>query len=1088
MGRLREWSGVVLGRRRLAGIIGVGVVLALVATMFGLDVNMGGGRDDGQRAMFTIGGGEGAIVICHVANAAPLADYVCDGVEDDAQFQAAMDALPVTGGQIYVLGGTYTFVATVARAIDNITIEGIGQGSLFQNDGVTPIFSVGAQSNWVFRNFRTDAGGITLAGGTGYTLENVSLGATYYAYRTAGDITGDEWDIPSGRTATCVVAAYNASATSKAQADYVCDQIDDHVEILAAIAALPAHGGRIALSPGDFHIRAPIVVNTNGVIISGEGKYTTRLILSSNSDCNMIEVERNAGATLTTGFRLEHVELVGNRANQASGHGIYVNYGAHITIEDVGIAGIKQDGIHLTAPGGSHSSTIVMHALTITDCEVNGIHLLNAGGVFLSDSALDANVALAINRDAGGAGTFWITNCHFEANGTPCVDVVDAAVAIRGCSFADRVDIRTNISCSIEGSTFGDPASYGLQLTRAGDTLTRHRVIGNSFTSDMGINLNNVRGNVVASNSFNTITGDIYFNGTSTSNNNFVYMVNGDLGAFTHYINDTANANMAFGLTINQGTADDEIFTLKSSDVGHGGTGLSEADTFFRVSKSEGTSGGVQFMCLKDSDGSPSMAILFDAILDENADTTKSTAGRSIVEYRISQVTATSFGNIVADGNIFGVRARVGGGFSTLVLVDEDGDLWLNGHLTVAAGTPSEYFMIVAEEDFGAMPGNTQRYGLRVILQADKTAAGYAGSVHGVNCRVQVHDGNTQNWTGAIGVRGYTAYVNTMPASAGTVTGMASFVCTAEIPNAATVTNLYGLHIATPIVAGAKLVNDYGIYIAAQNTGSALNYAIYTNAGQVRLGDDLIVVDSYIELDEMAAPGAGGADTVRIYAFEGGGALTDLCAVFQDGTVDVFAQEVTPLDAPILTYSSNTPLQLILKKPHPGLVQYVLVFPGGEEFVLREVQYHDADKIAANQGAEGPLPAGWEVTTVEERVQPRIDELNARIAEVEARITLLEGGMAQCDLLIDQNLDEIVLLGSAISDLEADLAVATSEEEMELIEEALDNKRTELEEAKEKIAEEQEVKEETLREVDELYDLLDELNAKLDAEMARLTK
>ena len=45
-------------------------------------------------------------------------------------------------------------------------------------------------------------------------------------------------------------------------------------------------------------------------------------------------------------------------------------------------------------------------------------------------------------------------------------------------------------------------------------------------------------------------------------------------------------------------------------------------------------------------------------------------------------------------------------------------------------------------------------------------------------------------------------------------------------------------------------------------------------------------------MDEMTAPGAGAANHVRIYAVVDGGSLTDLAAVFQDGTVDIFAQEV----------------------------------------------------------------------------------------------------------------------------------------------------------------------------------------------------
>jgi hypothetical protein len=53
-------------------------------------------------------------------------------------------------------------------------------------------------------------------------------------------------------------------------------------------------------------------------------------------------------------------------------------------------------------------------------------------------------------------------------------------------------------------------------------------------------------------------------------------------------------------------------------------------------------------------------------------------------------------------------------------------------------------------------------------------------------------------------------------------------------------TNGYGNYIFTPFVdtaSGSSMVNSYGIYIENQNVASTLNYAIYTNAGAVRLGD-----------------------------------------------------------------------------------------------------------------------------------------------------------------------------------------------------------------------------------------------------------
>jgi len=78
------------------------------------------------------------------------------------------------------------------------------------------------------------------------------------------------------RTATVVVAASDASAKSKAQADYVCDGTDDQVEIQAAIDAINADGGgHIVLSEGLFSITTAITfANKSNVWLSGQGKST----------------------------------------------------------------------------------------------------------------------------------------------------------------------------------------------------------------------------------------------------------------------------------------------------------------------------------------------------------------------------------------------------------------------------------------------------------------------------------------------------------------------------------------------------------------------------------------------------------------------------------------------------------------------------------------------------------------------------------------------------------------------------------------------------------------------------------------------
>jgi len=101
-----------------------------------------------------------------------------------------------------------------------------------------------------------------------------------------------------------------------------------------------------------------------------------------------------------------------------------------------------------------------------------------------------------------------------------------------------------------------------------------------------------------------------------------------------------------------------------------------------------------------------------------------------------------------------------------------------------------------------------------------------------------------------------------------------------------------------------------------------------------------ITTTSYMEFTEMSAPGAGAANKARIYALEGGGdALTDLCAVFQDGTVDVFAQESTPDDSPIFRYDDGTEFKSVLRKIGRDKVQFVAQFDDGTEFVMREKRW-----------------------------------------------------------------------------------------------------------------------------------------------------
>ena len=122
------------------------------------------------------------------------------------------------------------------------------------------------------------------------------------------------------------------------------------------------------------------------------------------------------------------------------------------------------------------------------------------------------------------------------------------------------------------------------------------------------------------------------------------------------FIGDTANAKMTIGATFNQAGNDNEILALKSSDVGHGFTDLTEADTFFTIAKNQADAGGAKLVGYRDPDSGGSGALMLIGRLGEAATTTKSTAaGYGVVNIQASVLSGTDDADVGADGNLFSI-------------------------------------------------------------------------------------------------------------------------------------------------------------------------------------------------------------------------------------------------------------------------------------------------------------------------------------------------------------------------------------------------------------------------------------------------
>ncbi len=59
-------------------------------------------------------------------------DYLCDGTADQTEINAAITALPATGGEVVILDGTYNITAKIDVTKDNVSIRGNGNATILK--------------------------------------------------------------------------------------------------------------------------------------------------------------------------------------------------------------------------------------------------------------------------------------------------------------------------------------------------------------------------------------------------------------------------------------------------------------------------------------------------------------------------------------------------------------------------------------------------------------------------------------------------------------------------------------------------------------------------------------------------------------------------------------------------------------------------------------------------------------------------------------------------------------------------------------------------------------------------------------------
>lgn len=149
-----------------------------------------------------------------------------------------------------------------------------------------------------------------------------------------------------------------------------------------------------------------------------------------------------------------------------------------------------------------------------------------------------------------------------------------------------------------------------------------------------------------------------------------------DSGKAVTYIGNSENTNskMTTGITLNQGAADDEILTFKSSDVNQPMTTITEADTYGFMEKVTATTGGLEIVGLDESN---TVSLQLSGMTGDTASNGTigigGTAPVLISAFRYDS--GTSVEALDPDQNAFVVR---NGPSNAQFIVQADGDLYTN--------------------------------------------------------------------------------------------------------------------------------------------------------------------------------------------------------------------------------------------------------------------------------------------------------------------------------------------------------------------------------------------------------------------------
>ena len=300
----------------------------------------------------------------------------------------------------------------------------------------------------------------------------------------------------TGRSASLVVAASDASERQQEQADYVCTGSNDQILIQAALDRLPDGGGKVLLTEGTFYLGASVVIDRNDLRIDGMGSGATNIIAHGDypaiwfdgSSQNVINrgglrdlTIRGGGPDLESAHGVELVyanrTVVENVVLYSTRHGLHIKDAWQVFVQNVSAhgQGADQNYIGLFGAASDHDNAIVANHFQTQNTISHGIRLISFSGSKFSSCEVG---------DAGGKG--WYIGAPAGNQYGVFLHVVNS-LADRTVEESWFIDGRGALADSVGDMQFANiwagSGSEGLHVVN-GDNITFSNILFRSFQRD----------------------------------------------------------------------------------------------------------------------------------------------------------------------------------------------------------------------------------------------------------------------------------------------------------------------------------------------------------------------------------------------------------------------------------------------------------------------------------------------------------------------------------------------------------------------------------------------------------------------------